>query len=184
MLVLRRRPSESILFDGGLKMTLVGLQEHRAWLGFVAPCLPEPLTIAALSVEEGTACLGIRAPRLVGQAGSCLEVRTGGSDETVLLVKRAVGEQLGFAGMTLTLQAIEQERAVLRLELEVLPGPVDVSIFSVTGAEAKIGIEAPREVRVFREEVWQELEAANTQASAAWSETDLASLSTPRRPPS
>ena len=182
MLVLRRRPSESILFDGGLKMTLTSLQEHRAWLAFAAPCLHEPVTLAALGVEDERACVGIRGPRLVGDDGAALEVRTGGSEATVLLVNRAVGEQLAFEGMTVTLQAIEAERAVLRLGLEVVPGPVDVSIFSVTGAEAKIGIEAPREVRVFREEVWQELEAANAGAGAAWSETDLASLSvTPRR---
>ena len=183
MLVLRRRPTESILFDGGLKMTLAGLQEHRAWLTFAAPCLAEPVTLAALGVAGGEACVGIRGPRTVGDGGRTLEVAAGGSDAAVLLVNRGVGDQLVFSGMTVTLQAVEADRAVLRLSLEILPGPVDVSIFSVTGAEAKIGIEAPREVRVFREEVWQELEAANADAGARWSESDLASLSTTRRRP-
>ena len=183
MLVLRRRPTESILFDGGLKMTLAGLQEHRAWLTFAAPCLAEPVTLAALGVAGGEACVGIRGPRAVGEGGRALEVTAGGSDAAVLLVNRGVGDQLVFAGMTVTLQAVEADRAVLRLSLDGLPGPVDVSIFSVTGAEAKIGIEAPREVRVFREEGWQELEAANADAGARWSESDLASLSTTRRRP-
>jgi carbon storage regulator len=183
MLVLRRRPSESILFDGGLKMTLAALHEHRAWLSFAAPCLTEPVTLAAVRVGPTGACLGVRGPRSLGEEGPTLEVRTGGPASAVLLVNRAVGEQLGFQGMTVTLKAVEAERAVLRLGLEVVPGAVDVSIFSVTGAEAKIGIEAPREVRVFREEVWQELEAANTGAGAPWSEADLASLSAARRRP-
>lgn len=183
MLVLRRRPTESILFDGGLKMTLAALQEHRAWLGFAAPCLAEPVTLAALQVAPGGACIGIRGPRTVGSDGAALEVRTGGAEAAVLLVNRQIGERLVFEGMTVTLQAVEADRAVLRLSLEVVPGPVDVSIFAVTGAEAKIGIEAPREVRVFREEVWQELEAANTGAGARWSESDLAALSASRRRP-
>lgn len=183
MLVLRRRPTESILFDGGLKMTLAALQEHRAWLSFAAPCLPQAVTLAALQVGAHAACLGIRGPRTVGDEAPVLEVDTGGGDGIVLLVNRGVGEKVAFPGMTVTVQGVEAERAVLRLALEVLPGPVDVSIFSVTGAEAKIGIEAPREVRVFREEVWQELEAANTGAGARWSESDLASLSANRRRP-
>ncbi len=181
MLVLRRRPNESILFDGGLKMTLAGLEEHRAWLSFAAPCLVDPVTLAAVHVSGDGACLGVRRPRTVGDDGPVLGVRTGGAEAGVLLVNRAVGELLAFEGLTVTLQAVESERAVLRLALAVLPGPVDVSIFSVTGAEAKIGIEAPREVRVFREEVWQELEAANTGAGARWSESDLAALSASRR---
>lgn len=181
MLVLRRRPNESILFDGGLKMTLAGLEEHRAWLSFAAPCLAEPVTLAAVQVSGEGACLAVRGPRTVGDGGPAIEVRTGGAEGGVLLVNRAVGELVVFDGLTVAVQGVEAERAVLRLSLAVLPGPVDVSIFSVTGAEAKIGIEAPREVRVFREEVWQELEAANTGAGAHWSESDLATLSASRR---
>lgn len=183
MLVLRRRPFESILFDGGLKLTLAALQEHRAWLSFSAPGLEREIVLAALGVSNDGACIGVRAPRSIGEDGPTLEIVTGGSDQVVVLVNRKLGEQLRFPGMSVSLQAVEGDRAVLALELASVGGTIGVSIFSVTGAEAKIGIEAPREVRVFREEVWQELEAANTEAGSGWSESDLASLSVTRRRP-
>lgn len=183
MLVLRRRPLESILFDGGLKITLVGVVDQHAWLSLSAPCLSAEVVLSPVQSTAGSVCLALRGPRAISEENDGLHLELGGSPNTVLLVNRAIGEVLHTSGLALCLKAVETGRAVLKVELACITGEIGVSIFSVTGSEAKIGIEAPREVRVLRDEVWRELEAANAGAGEAWSESDLAALTATRRRP-
>ena len=183
MLVLRRRPLESILFDGGLKVTLAGVVDQRAWLSLSAPCLSAEVVLSPVQSTASSVCLALRGPRALTEEQDGLHLELGGSADAVVLVNRSIGDVLHTSGLTLSLKAIEAGRAVLRLELACITGEIGVSIFSVTGSEAKIGIEAPREVRVLRDEVWRELEAANAGAGEAWSEADLAALSAARRRP-
>lgn len=182
MLVLRRRPLESILFDGGIKLTVAGLADHRAWIALSAPALESDLVLSVASVSGDSACIAIQGPASVRREGAALEITTeAGDSERVLLVNRRVGEPLRLPGLTLSVSAIEHDRALLRLELAGIAGPIGLSVFPVAGAEVKIGIEAPEHIRVFRQEVFEELAAANTGASEQWSESDLASLSAGQR---
>ena len=183
MLVLRRRPLESILFDGGLKLTLAGVVDQRAWLSLSAPCLSAEVVLSPLQTTAGSVCLALRGPRALSEDERGLHLELGGSPDAVVLINRSIGQCVHTSGLALSLKAVEAGRAVLKLELACIAGEIGVSIFSVSGAEAKIGIEAPREVRVLRDEVWRELEAANAGAGAAWSEADLAALSAARRRP-
>jgi carbon storage regulator len=65
---------------------------------------------------------------------------------------------------------------------------VEVVVLAVSGDHVRLGIEAPREVRVLRHELVQEVEAVNRDASAA-AQAPPASLGavlgaiTPHRPP-
>jgi carbon storage regulator len=58
-----------------------------------------------------------------------------------------------------------------RLEDSVLAGggvgEIEVKIVSVKGEQVRIGIRAPRELGVYREEVWQEIRQQNEAASEA-----------------
>ena len=47
-----------------------------------------------------------------------------------------------------------------------------VEVLEIVGSTVRIGIEAPREVRIFRHELWLEIQAENKAASEA-SVTDL-----------
>jgi sRNA-binding carbon storage regulator CsrA len=183
MLVLRRRPCESIVFDGGLRIKVNALQDQRAWLAISAPELRTEIVLATIATTPDHACIAVRGPSAIAREADgalALDVQ---DDDLVLLVNRALGEAISFPGLRVSVAAIETDRAVLALELAAVSGRLTISAFPATGGEVKIGIEAPREVRVFREEVWRELESANTSAGEQWSPSDLAALSNTRRRP-
>lgn len=49
----------------------------------------------------------------------------------------------------------------------VIGNQVVVTIIEVKGDQVRVGIDAPREVQVHREEVYRELEAQNAQAASS-----------------
>ncbi len=179
MLVLRRRPGEAIVFDGGLRVVVTGLEDQRAWLQFAAPGIAQPIGLAVVLSTDAEACIAVRGPRAVAAEPEswAIRVECAADDATVLLVNRRPGEALVFPGLQVTLRATAPERAELELGCAALVAPVVLSAFPASGGEVKLGIDAPREVRVLREEVWSELEAANTDAGRAWTPEELADLS-------
>jgi carbon storage regulator len=54
-----------------------------------------------------------------------------------------------------------------RGERIVLGDDVFVSVLEVSGQTVRLGIEAPRSVRVYREEIWLEVKAQNEAAAGA-----------------
>lgn len=62
---------------------------------------------------------------------------------------------------------------------------VTVTVLEVRGDQIRIGIDAPRSVKVHREEVFQEIERTNTEAvaSADRARQVLGSRTRPPRPP-
>lgn len=177
MLVLRRRAHEAIVFDGGLVVTLLDVVDHHAWLSFAAPSTPLPVVVAPLGASGTHACVGVRAPAEVRREGRTTTVRTvdPGPDDAVLLVNCSPGDRLEFSGISLEVSSIDQGRVVLGARIPGMASAIGVSVFSVSASEVKIGIAAPDDVRVYREEVWLAMRSANEQA-ASWSSSDLESL--------
>jgi len=48
----------------------------------------------------------------------------------------------------------------------VIQHNITIKILEITGDRVKLGINAPRDVQVHREEVWRELQAANRAAAS------------------
>jgi len=197
MLVLRRRASEAIVFDGGLVVTLVDVIDHHAWLAFASPSVAKPVVVSVLCVDGDTTCIGVRNPASLRRTGNRVEIDLAPDElaaddqtavtaratnprpmDTVLLINTGRDDLLSIEGLTLTVSSVEQGRAVLSAKTSETDVPIGVSVFSVSGAEVKIGIEAPDHVRVYREEVWLAMLEANAGAASAgvWSSDDLASL--------
>jgi carbon storage regulator len=51
---------------------------------------------------------------------------------------------------------------------------IEVSVLSIMGEKVRIGIQAPRDIPVFRKEVYLEIQRENTAASGARQEVDAA----------
>jgi sRNA-binding carbon storage regulator CsrA len=178
MLVLRRRPLEALVFDGGLILTLLSVIDRQAWIGLEGPDIAEGVALGVLAVTPDAVCLGVRSPCRVTREvlGVTSLVLGDPKDDSVLLLNAALGAVVEFEGLRLTVASVEEGRALLQLATPSLPTPVGISIVSVSIAEARIGVDAPDEIRVYRKEVWLEMQAANRGAAAEWSEADLASL--------
>ncbi|HHV94529.1 MAG TPA: carbon storage regulator CsrA [Firmicutes bacterium] len=54
---------------------------------------------------------------------------------------------------------------------------IKITVVEIRGDQAKIGIEAPREISVHREEVYREIQAENRRAAVSAQEVDLSQLS-------
>jgi carbon storage regulator len=64
----------------------------------------------------------------------------------------------------------------------VIGKDIEVTILEVHGDQVKLGVSAPREVKVFRREVFDAIQAENR--AAAESAMDIPSLGLPTREPS
>jgi sRNA-binding carbon storage regulator CsrA len=180
MLVLRRRPHEALVFDGGLVLTLLSVIDRQAWIGLEGPAIADGVAIGVIAVSPEVVCLGVRSPAKVIRetAGLTLLELGDPKDDAVLLLNSALGDVIEFEGLRLAVTSVEDGRALLELTTSSLATPIGVSIVSVSVAEARIGVDAPDEIRVYRKEVWLEMQAANRGAAAEWSEADLATLAT------
>jgi sRNA-binding carbon storage regulator CsrA len=182
VLVLRRRPNEAIVFDGGLVLTLTQVSGRSAWLAFSHPALESAIELSVPAHASQRAELAIRGVRSFAREDltSTVELATSedGDPEAVLSFTRAPGDEIVVGPLRFALSAIEEERVYLELHAECLAAPVTLSIVTVSTVDARIGVNAPPELRVYRREVWDEMQAANTAAAGEWSKEDLAALST------
>lgn len=64
-----------------------------------------------------------------------------------------------------------------RGERIVLGEDIFVSVLEVSGQTVRLGIDAPRSVRVYREEIWLEVKRENEAAAQAAAGTELPDLS-------
>lgn len=186
MLVLRRRSQEVIVFEGGLTLTVLELVDHKAWLGLDAPSLARTLALAPLAVSETTVTLGVRSPAAViyGPGTTHVELdlaRDADDRRAVLSLCLEVGERVEFPGLSLEVGPISNGRAALGLDVACLGRRVAVSVHSVSGVEARIGIDAPDDIRVVRKELWLEMVGAN-EAASQWSTEDLGAFLAPKGP--
>ena len=62
-------------------------------------------------------------------------------------------------------------------ESVIIDGRIEVAIVDIKGDQVKLGIKAPRDVKVFRNEVFQAIQAENKAAAAA--PVDLPALDLP-----
>jgi carbon storage regulator len=184
MLVLRRRLHEAVVFDGGLSLSLASLEGRRAWLTAEGPGLDHPVTLTTYAETTDRGRLAVADPKDVRHgADGELQVSVAGTGGTggevpgpaVLVVERRPGERVRIGGLSMVLQAVDAGRPTWGIEAPTLAGSVALTVFSTSTVDARIGIEAPSEVRVFRQEVWLELQAAN-QRAASWTPEELASL--------
>jgi sRNA-binding carbon storage regulator CsrA len=186
MLVLRRRAHEVIVFDGGLTLAVAELVDRHAWLAFGGPGIEPAVTIAPLACSSTGATIAVRHPAAVAFAGGTARVTLAEDADpddrrATLLLETPVGHRIELGGLSLELTSTANGRAALGVDAACLPSRVTIAVHAVSGVEARIGIDAPPEIGVTREELWLEMLAANS--AAARSPGSLRALQADPEPP-
>ncbi|MGH9082841.1 MAG: carbon storage regulator [Acidimicrobiales bacterium] len=180
MLVLNRRPGESIVIEQGIHLTVLSVTDHRAWLGIEAPGVDPPVRVSATAVSEDGARLEIGAPTSIAVDGDDVRVEVGGEGHPSLATQatfslaRRVGQSLAVGdGLRVGIGSVAKGNPCLTIEGPSFGSGVRITLIRPAGSYVRIGVEAP-DRRVYRKELWDDVVAANR--AAAGEGDDLSSL--------
>jgi carbon storage regulator len=91
-------------------------------------------------------------------------------DKPVVLMPGNI--EIGFSGDIISVKRKVDDSVVIGLDAA---DQIEVLIVSVKGEAVRVGVKAPREVQVHREEIWRQIQEANIEAAEA-AELDTAQL--------
>jgi len=101
-------------------------------------------------------------------------------DKPVVLMPGNI--EIGFSGGIISVKRKVDDSVVIGLDaadqIEIgldAADQIEVLIVSVKGEAVRVGVKAPREVQVHREEIWRQIQEANIEAAEA-AELDTAQL--------
>lgn len=171
MLVLNRRPGESIVIEHEILLTVVSLTDRKVWLRVEGPGIDPPVRVCATVVSRDQARLEIAGPTSVAFDGDGVKVEVGGDDhpsiarQAVLSLNRSVGESAAVGrGLVVGIGSVARGNPCITLDGPEIGSGLRVTPVRMTGSYVRVGVEAP-ERRVYRKELWDDLVAANQAAA-------------------
>jgi sRNA-binding carbon storage regulator CsrA len=180
MLVLNRRPGESIVIEHGIQLTVLSVTDRKVWLGLEAPGIDPAVRVSATAVSDEVARLEIGAPTAVSMEGEAIRVEVGGEGHPAIAaqatfsVNRTVGQSLAVGeDLRIGVGSVAKGNPCITLESPTIGSGLRITLIRPAGSYVRIGVEAP-DRRVYRKELWDDMVAANK--AAAGEGDDLSSL--------
>ena len=180
MLVLNRRPGESIVIERGIHLTVLSVTDRKVWLCIEAPGVEPPVRVSATAISEEEARLEIGAPTALGLHGDDIRVEVGGEGHPALATQatfslnRTVGQSLSVGdGLQVGIGSVAKGNPCITLDGPTIGSGVRITLIRPAGSYVRIGVEAP-DRRVYRKELWDDMVTANQ--AAAGEDDDLSSL--------
>jgi sRNA-binding carbon storage regulator CsrA len=169
MLVLNRRPGESIVIEPDVTVTVLSIADRRVWLRLESPGLPPVrISASALSPTEGRLEIGPLAA--VAFDGGDVQVTTGGDDhpattaQATVAVNRLVGEHvLVGSGLRVGLASLSKGNPCISFGGRSIGGEVRITLIRPAGSYVRLGVDAP-DRRVYRSELWEVVQAGQQAA--------------------
>lgn len=180
MLVLNRRPGESIVIEHGIHLTVLSVTDRKVWLFLEAPGVDPPVRVSATAVSDEEARLEIGAPAAIAVDGDQITVEVGGeghpamATQATFSLNRSVGQSVAVGdGLRLGIGSVAKGNPCITIEGPSIGSGLRITLIRPAGSYVRIGVEAP-ERRVYRKELWDDMVAANQ--AAAGEDDDLSSL--------
>jgi len=182
MLVLNRRPGESIAVEGGIHLTVLSVADHHVDLEVTAPGVDHPVRLSSAAISDEAARLEVGPPTSVHFGADGVGIAVAGAEDpsaavgAMLSLVRRLGESVTINdGLTVTVSAISKGNPCLEMDGPGIGFAVTVTVLRTMGSYVRIGIDAPADRRVFRKELWEDLAAAN-RAAVGGVDDDLSAL--------
>lgn len=177
VLVLNRRPGESVLIEGDLVITVLSARERAVWLKVAGPEIARPLLLGVSAVSTNETRLEIAAPiaATVDESGVCVELagpdHPAVASRTTLSLVLLAGNRVNVgAKLEVGVAPSEHGHPCLVLGGPAIGPELRVACIRPAGSCVRLGVDAPGR-RVYRMELWEALVAANQAAAGA--EDDL-----------
>ncbi len=165
MLVLNRRPGESIIIEPDLRMTVLSLADRRVWIGLSAPGAFPELRVSATVVSPGEARLEIVPTSSIVFEEGRVRVTTApeGAPATAvragLAVDRKPGESVEVGDdLWVAVASISKGNPSLTFGGKTIGDAFSVTLIRPAGSYVRLGVDAPNR-RVYREELWEVVQA-------------------------
>lgn len=179
MLVLNRRPGESIVIEHGVQVSVLSVTDRKVWLCIEAPGVDPPVRVSATAVSDTEARIEIGAPvsMTLEEGHVRVDVAQPGHPamhaQATVGLNRRIGETVAVGdALRVGLGSLAKGNPSLTIEGPNIADGLRITLIRPVGNYVRIGVEAP-DRRVYRKELWEDVMAANRAAAG---EGDLSAL--------
>ena len=177
MLVLNRRPGESVIIEPDVHVTVLSVADRRVRISFAAPNLPTLFVSAAVtsasdarleigplsevSFEAGRVRIEVWAHASPAH-GAQHDAQAGADPDTqpALAINRAVGERVDVGDdVWVGVASVSKGNPCIAFGGTAVGEEVRITLIRPAGSYVRLGVEAPNR-RVYREELWAAMLAA------------------------
>lgn len=166
MLVLNRRPGESIVIEPDLRVTVLSVTDRRVWIGLRVPGgLPE-LRVSATIVSPDEARLEVVPMASVEFDGDRVRITTPPDGAAAIAARaglaldRKAGERLEIGDdLWIAIASISKGNPTVTFGGEAIGDAFSLTLIRPAGSYVRLGVDAPNR-RVYREELWDAVKAS------------------------
>lgn len=166
MLVLNRRPGESIVIEPDLRVTVLSVADRRVWIDLQSSSGVPGLRISATVLSPDVARLEIIPMSSVVFEDGCVRMTPGseGDPSTAvragLAVDRRPGERVEIADdLWVGIASVSKGNPSLTFGGKAIGDAFSITLIRPAGSYVRLGVDAP-DRRVYREELWEMVQAA------------------------
>lgn len=166
MLVLNRRPGESIIIEPDLRVTVLSVTDRRVWIGMrSASAFPE-LRVSATAISPNEARLEIVPMSSVVFDGDRVRITTGAEGDAAnaaragLAVDRKPGERVEVGDeLWVAVASVSKGNPSITFGGSAIGDEFSITLIRPAGSYVRLGVDAPNR-RVYREELWDVVQAS------------------------
>lgn len=166
MLVLNRRPGETIIIEPDIRVTVLSIGDGRVWLGLHAPGTVPDLRLSAtvMSPTEARLEIGPLLALEIDGAGvhmtSAPASHPAAAMQAGLSLTRREGERLEIdGGLWVLVGTLPKGNPSITFGGPSIGEELTIAVIRPAGNYVRIGVDAPNR-RIYREELWETVRAA------------------------
>ena len=165
MLVLNRRPGESIVIEPDFRVTVLSVTDRRVWIGLCVDGASVTLRVCATVVSEDMARLEIVPMSGVQFVGDrvritmATELDPAGAARAGLAIDRRPGERVEVGeDVWVSVASVSKGNPTVTFGGSAIGDELSITLIRPAGSYVRLGVDAPNR-RVYREELWDSVQA-------------------------
>ncbi len=166
MLVLNRRPGESIVIEPDLRVTVLSVTDRRVWIGLCVGGASRTLRVCATVVSADEARLEIVPMSGVQFVGDRVRITMATDDDPAgaaragLAIDRRPGERIEVEDdVWVSVASVSKGNPTVTFGGSAIGDELGITLIRPAGSYVRLGVDAPNR-RVYREELWEAVQAS------------------------